>query len=199
MIVYLLTSPSGKKYVGITSRTLEARWKGHCANARRGSKLALHKAVRRYGEDAFKLDVLESVETWEKACEREKFWIAELGSKAPGGYNLTDGGDGVLGLSWKLSDESRVKQAAARRGRKQSAECVSKRAASLRGQKRSDEARARMVAAQKDRKKPPPFSDEHRAKMSSAHKGKKHTPESREKMSVAAKKRHQQKTSENAE
>jgi hypothetical protein len=39
--------------------------------------------------------------SWEEACEWERFWIRELDSKAPHGYNLTDGGRGIVG--WKCT------------------------------------------------------------------------------------------------
>lgn len=177
MIVYLLTSPSGKKYVGITSKTLAARWSNHCWRARRGSTFVLHAAIRRYGPESFKVEVIEETETWEEVCEREKFWIIELQSKAPNGYNLTDGGDGTIGFSQEVRD----KMSASQTGKKHSDETRAKMSAAAKGRKLSEETRARMSAAAKSR----PI--EHRAKLSEAQKGRKYSDESRLKMSITRK------------
>ena len=42
--------------------------------------------------------------------EREIFWIAKLNTKVPNGYNLTDGGEGLV----NPSDETRAKMSANR-------------------------------------------------------------------------------------
>ncbi len=95
--------------------------------------------------------------------EREVFWIAELGTKAHNGYNLSDGGSGGLtghthtaeararisaGNSGKtLSPETRAKIGAAHRGKKKSPEHVAKTAAAKLGTKHSEETKAKMRAS----------------------------------------------------
>jgi hypothetical protein len=49
--------------------------------------------MRKYGKDSFEVSVIEEVCTLEELDCREKYWIAELGTLHPGGYNLTEGGD----------------------------------------------------------------------------------------------------------
>lgn len=56
MIVYLVTCVATqvrKQYVGITSKSLGARWSQHKSDARSGRTInrPLHKALRKYGFD----------------------------------------------------------------------------------------------------------------------------------------------------
>lgn len=58
--IYMVTNNiTGKRYVGKTSTTVDDRWKGHVSEASRNlSNSALHKAINKYGQDAFSLTVL---------------------------------------------------------------------------------------------------------------------------------------------
>lgn len=96
-IIYLLTNTvNGKQYVGQTSMGLDWRWRQHCTDARCSSTAHLHKAIRKYGPDAFIREILEHTTT-EDVNAREVYWIAELKSKEMG-YNMTEGGGGMRGL-----------------------------------------------------------------------------------------------------
>lgn len=98
MLVYLIRNrETGKGYVGITSKSLEQRWSQHCWTAKRGEGRALHRAIRRYGVDAFEVSVLESHENLDDLNAAEVRLISKLGTFIPQGYNLTLGGEGVLG------------------------------------------------------------------------------------------------------
>lgn len=81
---------SGRCYVG-QSRNIEKRWREH-----RGSKegTLLHRALRKYGNEAFDWTVLETCDPSELLV-REVFWIDRLGTLHPKGFNLTTGGEGV--------------------------------------------------------------------------------------------------------
>lgn len=104
--VYLLKSPSGKSYVGITRRTLDERWAEHLKLKGRYTK-ALHAAIRKYGAAAFIKCILLESECWADLCSAEREFIAELGTLAPHGYNQTTGGDGVVGLSADAKERHR--------------------------------------------------------------------------------------------
>lgn len=93
------TSPSGKRYVGYTARSLRARWVQHVSVARGGSALPLHNAIRKYGADSFRSEVLAQVASEAEARALEIECIAAAGSLAPGGYNATSGGEGVRGTA----------------------------------------------------------------------------------------------------
>lgn len=97
--VYLVTNlQNGRRYVGITMHDFRARWRSHVILARKGSKLVFHRAIRKYGEAAFTLRPIYIDSSWEALCRHEKYFIRALGTKAPQGYNLTDGGEGFSGL-----------------------------------------------------------------------------------------------------
>ncbi|MBD3878755.1 MAG: GIY-YIG nuclease family protein [Quinella sp. 1Q5] len=175
-VIYKITNTlNGKPYVGKTKRSTEVRFKEHVKE-----KTYIGKAMRKYGIESFTVEVLEECPV-EKLNEREIFWIATLGSKAPNGYNLTDGGDGGDGGSGK--------------GRSQSAETRAKISAKLKGKpspkkgvKLSAEARANMSTNHADfsGEKHPFFGKHHSpetcARLAAANTGKKHTPEELAKM-----------------
>jgi group I intron endonuclease len=96
MLVYLITNTSnGKRYIGQTSLTLERRWFLH---QHRKSCKALYSAINKYGAENFTIEVLFSVSTREQAGEFEIEYIERYNTKAPNGYNLTKGGEGVKAL-----------------------------------------------------------------------------------------------------
>ena len=62
-----------------------------------GKGLAIRDAIKKYGKENFEKEILENIEDDEKQLlvdEREKFWIKELNSLSPNGYNLSPGGEG---------------------------------------------------------------------------------------------------------
>jgi len=67
------------------------------SDASRGSDIAFHRAIRKYGPESFTHEILERMTTEAGAKRAEQLWIRELGTRAPNGYNLTDGGEGCVG------------------------------------------------------------------------------------------------------
>ena len=95
MIIYRATSPSGKRYVGQTVHSLERRRREHEYDAQRGASTPFHRAIRKYGADAFAWAVLCECETLEIMNRMEKEFIAMYGAMvSTRGYNCRDGGDG---------------------------------------------------------------------------------------------------------
>ena len=100
MIVYMITSPSGKKYIGITSQTLAKRMDGHIRRADSARNNPLSRAICKYGPENFKMDVVEAGLTVEQAMLREVELIQFFGTTdRQRGYNLSPGGkyDGPTG------------------------------------------------------------------------------------------------------
>lgn len=97
--IYIYTNKiNGHQYVGQTNN-LQLRYNGHKSDSYNKNSHSynypLHSAIRKYGLENFKFEVVEEVETREEANEREKYWINELNSHiSKGGYNITFGGDG---------------------------------------------------------------------------------------------------------
>lgn len=99
--IYLITNIENKKqYVGITKFSIEERFSQH---TKRG--FLLTESIQKYGEQNFSIELIEEVESAERAYELEIFYIQEYNTKVPNGYNLTDGGDGIFG--WEASEEYR--------------------------------------------------------------------------------------------
>jgi len=94
--IYLVTNTrNGKRYVGATTVSIPKRWARHCASAGRGDGFALHRAIRKYGESAFTIGLLEEVPgTLLDLNLAEIRHIAVADCMAPLGYNLTSGGQG---------------------------------------------------------------------------------------------------------
>lgn len=104
-IVYKLTSPVGKVYVGqckrknrrtkkpmSASKMLSMRWNEHC----RGSSgcVAIKKAIAKYGKTSFQKEVLVEVNDEELDNLERKFIRLFDSTKSRFGYNRTDGGEG---------------------------------------------------------------------------------------------------------
>lgn len=89
--VYMHTSPSGKRYIGITKQKPKQRW-GKGRNYK--SNLYFTSAIEKYGWDSFTHEVLFEVDSLEKAKELEIKLIAQYRSdERDYGYNLSKGGD----------------------------------------------------------------------------------------------------------
>jgi len=126
MIIYLITNTiNGKKYVGQHCGTSDSRWKQHLAAALKlEDPKPLYAAIRKYGVENFKYEVLEVLgkDADEKLLDdREKHFIKEYNTFIGNGrgYNLTLGGDGTIGAfcrdqtKQKLSDSLDKKDYAA--------------------------------------------------------------------------------------
>lgn len=123
--VYLITNlVNGKRYVGSTKLTLEKRWWGHCYDARRQStQMPLHDAIRKYGSEQFRIELLEEFETRPEAYDREDQLISELGTHVSlgHGYNVLRGSrfGATKGMTGKKhSCETKRRQSEAAMGRK---------------------------------------------------------------------------------
>lgn len=92
MYIYCVTNQvSGKQYVGLTTKSVESRWETHIRDSK-SSNTVLGKALRKYGSEAFTVVAIDIAETEEQLSHKEKFWIAELNTIVPNGYNLKEGG-----------------------------------------------------------------------------------------------------------
>jgi hypothetical protein len=187
--VYCIVSPSDKAYIGWTSQAPRRRWLRHVNDARKGSPLPFHRAIRKYGADAFTHIALERMTTAAGAKRAEALWIKELRTFGSRGYNATAGGEGTTGTHPVRSPEWRAKVAASKKGVPQT---PAHRAASSRamkgrpGRPLSPEHRSRMTAALQalagsERLKRGPRSPEHTAKIVAALRAHVPTPEQRAK------------------
>lgn len=110
--VYVHTTPSNKRYVGITSRNANKRWNGGLGYKNCPS---FYGAIQKYGWDNIRHEVLETGLSFKEAEERERFYIEKYQTNSPQyGYNMTVGGLGSNGF--KLPDEKRALLSIGRKG-----------------------------------------------------------------------------------
>ena len=91
--IYIIKNTvNDKVYIGQTHVSIKLRFQNHLSAARRGLDYVIGKAIRKYGEDKFYVELLEEC-LIEELNEREKYWIAFF--KATDnrfGYNMSIGG-----------------------------------------------------------------------------------------------------------
>lgn len=96
----VMCAVNNKSYIGITTHTAKYRWSRHVSDAigQRG-RGALANAIRKYGRQSFLLETLVVSDDWDYLCELERNAIVAFQTRSPHGYNLTIGGEGVVGLA----------------------------------------------------------------------------------------------------
>jgi len=97
MVIYCIVNiVNGKVYIGKTEKTAEDRWKKHIATAfNDNSQFYIHRAMRKYGSEAFRIETLAIAASLEELDQLEMWFIAERHSNDPKfGYNMTTGGEG---------------------------------------------------------------------------------------------------------
>ena len=112
--IYKYTYPNGKVYIGQTTTSVEKRWQEHVSNSRQlHSKMVCDAAIKKYGKENIKIEVLEEVEVddkkptllVEKLNELERKYISEYDSaNIAKGYNMLLGGERKP-LAQKILDE----------------------------------------------------------------------------------------------
>lgn len=153
--IYLRTNRiNGKKYVGLTTdlKTRQNRWND--LNQPYAGK-AINRARAKYGIDSFSFEILKECD--DKELDKwEIYYIKELNTKVPYGYNMTDGGGGTSGYTYSHSEETKKKMSEARKGILLSEETKKKMSKAQRGEKNymygkhhSDKTRKKMSEAQK--------------------------------------------------
>lgn len=96
-LVYKLTNTiNGKSYIGITSRSVSARWNEHCERARQGVRNSrIYAAIRKYGHRSFKREALAYATSEDEVRKLETHYIHKFDTYE-NGYNSNLGGNGHL-------------------------------------------------------------------------------------------------------
>ncbi len=129
--------------------------------------------VKKYG---YTVDILVSDTSWEDACKIEKLLIEKYGRKdlALGSLvNMTDGGEGVLGLRRTHSEKAKNKIGEASKGRTHSEETRKKISEWQKGRTHSEETRQKMTkpkSQEHKQKMTKPKSQEHKQKLIISHR-----------------------------
>ena len=101
---------NGKEYIGRDSRIdRRNRIKNHLLKLKRRNhdNDYLQNSWNKYGEIAFQYSVVENCVS-ERLAEREMFYIKDRNTKYPNGYNLTDGGEGLLNPSYEVRQKMSI-------------------------------------------------------------------------------------------
>jgi hypothetical protein len=116
-VLYKLTSPSNKSYIGISSKSLDARWAKHVEHALgKRTAGALYAALRKHRPETFKREVLAEEADWDTLRAMEIDAIRSHSTLAPNGYNITQGGEGTR---TRLSAQAKANISAAQKKRYQ--------------------------------------------------------------------------------
>lgn len=184
MDIYKITNLiTNKCYVGF-SKNAAKRFKRHLTLAENGVNRRLYDSIRKHGKENFILEIIATCVTKEEAVELEKFWISELNSLMPNGYNMTVGGDGgntLVGWTEEEKKELYTRQANTRIGMKHTEETKEKISKAHLGKTMPEEQKLRLSETLKKIGHKPPTIKGKIPWM----KGKKHTEESLKKISSA--------------
>jgi len=185
--IYMLTSPSGKSYIGQTSGTIQERFKDH--NKSSSECTAIRRAIHKHGWKNMKKDWCECLN--EDLNFVEELMISLMGTLAPNGYNLREGG----GSHGKMSEVTRERMREAQRGEKNgfygkthTEKAKQQNREAQLGKVTSEETKQKQREALKGEKSPfygKAKTDEHKQKNREAHLGKTHTKETKQRMSEA--------------
>lgn len=171
MIVYQATNIiTNDSYIGITINSLQQRKRRHISDSKLKPKQHFHLAIKKYGEDNFIWEILNSsATTIDELNQLEVDYIDKLKPK----YNKDKGGKGVVGLiPWN-------------KGKTIPQELKDKISKTLTGKKISKESMTNHVMFKPGHKQ----SEETKRKISLAHKGRIHSEQSRKNMSEGRKKK----------
>tara|TARA_R110000822_G_scaffold25364_4_gene76833 strand:- start:4047 stop:4751 length:705 start_codon:yes stop_codon:yes gene_type:complete len=97
MIIYKVTNKiNDKSYIGQTIRNLDKRKQSHLNVVYNNPQFAFHYAIRKYGKENFKWEVLCECDNIDELNEKEKYYIKEYKTFGETGYNMTTGGEGFI-------------------------------------------------------------------------------------------------------
>lgn len=90
--LYMITSPDGRRYVGMTNQPIETRWRAHVSEAfgAHGHAMAadgIAGALRAHGPDGFEIEELASALDKESAMQSERDLILQHRTMFPSGLN----------------------------------------------------------------------------------------------------------------
>ncbi len=89
-VVYVLTSPSGKQYVGQTRQPVKNRLIGHKAVSKTLPDLLISKVINKYGLENLKVETIDTAYDVDDLDNKEAHWIKTLNTMSPNGYNTRD-------------------------------------------------------------------------------------------------------------
>jgi len=152
--IYCITSPSNKKYIGQTTKTVQGRFESHCKTK---ECRAINNAIQCYGVENMVVETLLEVND-SLLDDYEKKFIIMYDTMVPKGYNIRSGGSNGIHC-----EESRQLMRELKLGEKNHNY----------GKQRTDVCKQRISEAKSGEKHHffgKTFTDEHKERLSKAHK-----------------------------
>jgi len=116
MLIYrAINTINGKSYIGKTEKSLDTRRDLHLAAAKQKSHFAFHRAIAKYGPDAFEWQILDTADDLQDLNQKEQRYISLYESFGLKGYNMTAGGEGQSG--WVPTEQTRQTWSQQRKGK----------------------------------------------------------------------------------
>lgn len=111
-VVYKITNlVNGKIYIGKTN-DLGRRWKEHLKHAKANKPYPIHRAISKYGSNNFSKEILEAYSDEQNALQGEINFISKYRSNNKEiGYNLTIGGESIVGYVFSEEAKRKISQA----------------------------------------------------------------------------------------
>lgn len=155
--IYKITNlVNGKLYIGQTRVGIEKRLYTHWNSAKNNNdNTILHKAMRKYGINNFKIESIDKTKTLKEANQLEVKWISYYQTNVyefPNGkgYNMTNGGEGTVGRKGQPhSEEFKQYLRDLNTGKTHTEEAKRKISESKLGKKRSKETIRKMSESKK--------------------------------------------------
>lgn len=165
----------GKKYIGKTINKLSDRIIMHLNDAKninKKYKSYFHNSIIEYGWDVFEVEIVFTDNRNDVLCKVEISEIKYWNTKAPFGYNLTDGGEGCSGRIVSKLTKEKLRKAhkgislEERHGEEKAKEIKEKIKQKRKEQKFSEQDKNNMSEAQKKRHLENPTSEKEKEKIS---------------------------------
>lgn len=184
--VYLRTNVvNEKQYVGQANDFERREYEWNNTNQKYAGAY-INNARDKYGLENFKTEILKECGTQDELNQWEQYYIKELNTKYPNGYNLTDGGDTSIG--YRFTEEQKKKISESNKGRISPNKGIPMKEETK--QKLHNIHKGKRYSPQTEFKKGKPswnkgkhLSDETKKKLREAHLGKRLTDETKMKMS----------------
>lgn len=141
--LYRITNTiNGKVYIGRSIDT-NSRWRSHRREAAQEKPvMAITRAIKKYGNNAFEFEVIAGCKTWEDANETETLLVQQYNSQVPNGYNVALGG-----INAPKSEEWKRKVSATLMGHSVSEETIRRLSDSHKGIRLTSEAKQKLSLA----------------------------------------------------
>jgi len=135
MIIYKITNLlNGKRYIGLTTESLEQRLRRHACPA---NDCYLGRSIRKYGKENFKIEAVCRANNLDELNDREERLIKLYKTLKPSGYNVCLGG------------RNKHRMQSPMKGRKHSEETKKLMSKRAKGKSKSIETRLKMSKAKK--------------------------------------------------